>query len=254
MEQDKVKDSVRRTYAEIARSQVQSCCPSSCCGNTAESEALRMGYQSDDLKNIPEEAVLGLGCGNPTAIADLEEGQVVVDLGSGAGIDAFLAANKVGPKGRVIGVDMTKEMVDRARELARTNGYENVEFRLGEIENLPVENDSVDVIISNCVVNLSPDKDRVFREACRVLKPKGKLVVSDIVSEAPLPESLRQDMDAWAECIGGALERGDYLARIERAGFGEVNVTSEREFYVEAGCSGETCKIMSVTVEAHKPG
>ena len=197
---------------------------------------------------------MGLGCGSPTAVASLKRGEVVLDLGSGAGIDVFIAAGKVGPKGKVIGVDMTKEMVDRAKRLAKANGYRNVEFRLGEIEKLPVDDGSVDIIISNCVINLSTDKDRVFREALRVLKPGGRLTVSDIVSEKPVPAALRNDLDAWSACIAGALEKGDYLGKMADAGFGKVEVTAERDFYVETVEDGRKHRFLSVTVRARKPG
>ena len=196
---------------------------------------------------------MGLGCGSPTAVASLKKGEVVLDLGSGAGIDVFIAAGKVGPKGKVIGVDMTKEMVTRAKRLARANGYRNVEFRLGEIEKLPVVDGSVDTIISNCVINLSTDKDKVFREAHRVLKPGGRLTVSDIVSEKPVPAALRNDMDAWSACIAGALEKRDYLGKMADAGFGKVEVTAERDFYVETVEDGQKHRFLSVTVRAHKP-
>jgi len=165
----------------------------------------------------------------------------------------FLASRRVGPKGKVIGVDMTEEMVKKANKLTETHGYDNVEFRLGEIENLPLEDESADVIISNCVINLSPDKGRVFREAYRVLRPGGRLAVSDIVSEEPLPAELRQDMEAWATCVGGALEQKEYLNKIGEAGFKEVKVSCSREFYVEVEPGENMCQLRSITVEAHKP-
>jgi len=195
---------------------------------------------------------MGLGCGNPTAIADLKEGDVVLDLGAGAGVDVFLAANKVGPTGRVIGVDMTEEMVDRATSIARDHGYCNVEFRLGEIEKLPVEDESVDAIISNCVINLSPDKAKVFREAYRVLKPRGRLTVSDIVSEAAVPAGVRSNLDAWASCIGGALKQQEYLRKIKEAGFEDVQVESSKDFYVEGEASQPPTKFLSISVKAYK--
>jgi arsenite methyltransferase len=206
-----------------------------------------------DLERIPKEAIMGLGCGSPTAVASLKKGEVVLDLGSGSGIDVFIAASKVGPKGRVIGVDMTKEMVSRAARLAKANGYKNVEFRLGEIEKLPVEDGSVDTIISNCVINLSTEKDKVFREAYRVLKPGGRLTISDIVSEKPVPVALKDDLDAWSACIAGALEKDDYLERMTGAGFGKVDVTAERDFYVETVEDRKQHKFLSITVKAHKP-
>ena len=217
------------------------------------SQAEAIGYSRVDLERIPKEAIMGLGCGSPTAVASLKKGEVVLDLGSGAGIDVFIAAEKVGPKGRVIGVDMTKEMVSRAARLAKTNGYKNVEFRLGEIEKLPVEDGSVDTIISNCVINLSTDKDKVFREALRVLKPGGRLTLSDIVSEKPVPAELKEDLDAWSACIAGALEKSDYLGKMTDAGFGKVEVTAENDFYVETEEDRKQHKFLSITVKAHKP-
>jgi SAM-dependent methyltransferase len=192
-----------------------------------------VGYSPEELAAIPEEANLGLGCGNPTALAGLKEREIVLDLGSGAGIDCFLAAKKVGPKGRVIGVDMTPEMLDRARENARKSGLANVEFRLGEIENLPVADDAVDVIISNCVINLSTDKPRVFREALRVLKPGGRLMVSDLALKKPLPPEIRGSVEAYVACIAGAMVKDDYLDAIRDAGFDSVQVVGEKAFPVE---------------------
>ena len=192
-----------------------------------------VGYSAEELAAIPEDANLGLGCGNPTALAELKPGQTVLDLGSGAGIDCFLAANKVGPTGRVIGVDMTPEMIDRARENARKNGSTNVEFRLGEIENLPVADNTVDVIISNCVINLSTDKPRVFREALRVLRPGGRLMVSDLALKKPLPAAIRESVEAYVACIAGALVKDDYLRAIREVGFEDVEVLSEKAFPAE---------------------
>ena len=217
------------------------------------SQAEAIGYSREELERIPKEAVMGLGCGSPTAVASLKQGEVVLDLGSGAGIDVFIAAGKVGPKGKVIGIDMTKEMVSRAARLAKANGFKNVEFRLGEIEKLPVEDGSVDTIISNCVINLSTEKDKVFREAYRVLKPGGRLTISDIVSEKPVPDALKDDLDAWSACIAGALEKDDYLERMTGAGFGKVDITAERDFYVETVEDRKQHKFLSITVKAHKP-
>jgi arsenite methyltransferase len=217
------------------------------------SQAEAIGYAKSDLERIPKEAIMGLGCGSPTAVASLKKGEVVLDLGSGSGIDVFIAASKVGPEGKVIGVDMTKEMVGRAARLAKSNGYKNVEFRLGEIEKLPVEDGSVDTIISNCVINLSTDKDKVFREALRVLKPGGRLTLSDIVAEKPVPAELKEDLDAWSACIAGALEKSDYLGKMTDAGFGKVEITAERDFYVETVEDKKQHKFLSITVKAHKP-
>jgi SAM-dependent methyltransferase len=213
-----------------------------------------VGYSRKDLEHVPAEAIMGLGCGSPTALADLRAGEVVLDLGAGAGIDVFIAANEVGPGGRVIGVDMTKEMVDRAQKIARDHGYYNVEFRLGEIENLPVERESVDAVISNCVINLSPDKSRVFQEAYRVLKPKGRVTVSDIVSEGAIPDEIKNDLNAWASCIAGALEQEQYLEEIKKAGFRDVQVLSCKEFYIEDERNQARTRFLSITVRAHKLG
>lgn len=211
----------------------QSCCAasSSCCGGSNPGEVSRaVGYDAQDIDTVPEGANLGLGCGNPVALASLQPGETVLDLGSGAGFDAFLAAQRVGPGGRVIGVDMTPEMLQRATALAATHGYTNVEFRLGDIEALPVADASIDAIISNCVVNLATDKARVFQEAFRVLKPGGRIMVSDLVLVRQLPEAISQDMDAYGACIAGALLKADYLAAIAAAGFGSVAVVGERRY------------------------
>jgi len=192
-----------------------------------------------------------LGCGNPVALANLREGETVLDLGSGGGIDVFLASKKVGKSGKVIGVDMTKEMLERAKASALKNGYSNVEFRLGEIESLPIEDETVDTIISNCVINLSPDKLKVFKEAFRVLKPNGKLMVSDIVTNGELPEDVRKSFDAWAGCIAGALEKNEYLHTIKKAGFISVKIISEKTYTIDL--SDELAgRIVSVQVEALK--
>ena len=204
MKGDSVRKAVRKRYGSIAKGKQSGCCSSSCCNTiTPEEISKKIGYSDEDVNSIPEGANLGLGCGNPVALASLKEGEAVLDLGSGAGFDSFLASRRVGPKGRVIGVDMTPEMLERARKNARNGGFENVEFRLGEIENLPVADNSIDVVISNCVINLSPEKGRVFREAHRVLRPGGRIMVSDIVLLAPLPAFLKSTASLVA-CVGGA--------------------------------------------------
>jgi SAM-dependent methyltransferase len=234
MEGKDIKNIVREKYGTIAAAS-GSCCPSaSCCGGPALTEiGKRIGYAEAEIAAVPEGANLGLGCGNPIALASLKEGETVLDLGSGAGFDCFLAAGRVGNTGRVIGVDMTPEMVERARENAARDGVDNVEFRLGDIEHLPVENGSVDVIISNCVINLAPDKGRVFREAFRVLKPGGRLMVSDIVLTRPLPDFVKNSVAAYVGCITGATVREDYLEAMRQAGFEDVTVQSESAFLVD---------------------
>lgn len=250
--EQEIKEAVKNRYAHIARQDQESCCPSCGCGMSPSVQAQTVGYRKEDLEGVPKEAIMGLGCGNPVAFAELKVGEVVLDLGSGGGVDVFLAANKVGAKGKAIGVDMTKEMVDRATRIAREHGYHNVEFRLGEMESLPVEDGSIDVVISNCVINLCPDKSKVFHEAYRVLKPGGRLVISDIVSEGALSDDIKGDLDAWACCIGGALEQREYLEMIKEAGFKDVQVTPTWGFYVESRTGGIAGKLLSVTVKASK--
>jgi len=252
VEEKKVKEYVKKRYGEIAKTG-GSCRPScGCdCRSSSTDVALQIGYSREDLGNVPEASNMGLGCGNPVALASLKEGDIVLDLGSGGGVDAFLAAKKVGVKGKVIGVDMTEEMIQKARATALKYGYENVEFQLGEIENLPIEDRSVDVVISNCVINLSLDKKRVFREAYRVLKPNGRIMISDIVTEGELPEEVKKNFEAWAGCVAGALERDQYLDTIKRVGFENVKIVSESTFTVDATPELKG-KITSIQVEALK--
>ncbi len=236
MIKEEIKKTVRDGYARIAKSS-GSCCPQplSCCGsgNSLEQISQKIGYSTDELGAVPEGANLGLGCGNPVALASLQPGETVVDLGSGAGFDCFLAARAVGETGRVIGVDMTPEMLDKARENARRGNYPHVEFRLGEIENLPVADTTADVVISNCVINLAPDKKRVFAEAWRVLKPGGRLMVSDIVLLQELPRELKDSIDAYVGCLAGAVLIDEYLDAIGEAGFQEVKIVDKTLFPVE---------------------
>lgn len=227
MNDENVRKAVRTRYGERARDGSCGCSSSRSCCVGDKSTSARIGYTADELRVVPEGADLGLGCGNPTAMASLRSGEVVLDLGSGAGMDCFLAAEKVGPTGRAIGVDMTPAMIDRARENARREKVPNVEFRLGEIEHLPVADASVDVVISNCVVNLSPDKPQVFREAYRVLKPGGRMVLSDIVLLKELPSAIRDSIEAYVGCVAGASPKADYLAAIRAAGFRDVEVVKE---------------------------
>ncbi len=236
MEEKHIKKKVREGYAKIA-TQETSCCGSIdvCCGSATSPEDISktIGYTDEQLRSVPEGANLGLGCGNPTALASLKPGEVVLDLGSGAGFDCFLAANKVGPTGKVIGVDMTPEMLKKARENATKAGYKNVEFRHGEIEKLPVENGSVDVVISNCVINLSPDKKKVFEETFRVLKSGGRLAVSDIVILKELPEKIQNSVEAYVGCISGAILKDQYLKLLKDAGFIDVTVTDESSYQID---------------------
>ena len=220
---DTIRATVRDRYGKIPTAAPSSCClPSSgCCGSTTPADVIaqELGYSANDTNAVPEGSNLGLGCGNPTGIQSLQAGETVLDLGSGAGFDAFLAARAVGPTGRVIGVDMTAEMLQKARENLAKSGRRNVEFRLGEIEHLPVADGTVDVILSNCVINLSPEKERVFTEAFRVLKRGGRLQISDIVALQPLPENLRKDLDLYAGCVAGAALVSDLTAMMTKAGF-----------------------------------
>ena len=259
IEDEKIRKIVREQYAKIAEcSQGYNCCgpstspesnpTSSCCGDTGTTQnySSNLGYSEEEQKSVPQGSDLGLGCGNPTALASIKEGEIVVDLGSGAGFDCFLAANKVGGKGKVIGVDMTPQMIDTARENAFKGGYENVEFRLGEIENLPVADNTADLIISNCVINLAPDKDKVFQEAYRVLRPGGRIMVSDIVLTKELPENIKNSMEAYVGCVSGAILKDDYIKKIENAGFEEVEIKESKE----TDFSGLT--IQSINVSATK--
>ena len=237
MENEQIRQIVRDRYGKIAREGLGGCgCSSSnsCCGESAgqasRNISRRIGYTEEDFQAVPEGANLGLGCGNPIALASLREGETVLDLGSGAGFDCFLAAKQVGITGRVIGVDMTPGMLTLARANLDTGDYPNVEFRLGEIEHLPVADNSVDVIISNCVINLSVDKPGVFREAFRVLRPGGRLMVSDIVLSGVLPPEILDSIDAYASCVSGAAQKGEYLNAIENAGFTGVEIIKEDFF------------------------
>ena len=251
MESKKVKEFVKKRYGEIAQTDQSCCCSSSCCGPSTKEIEKEIGYSKTELENVPDSAILGLGCGNPVALANLKEGETVLDLGSGGGIDVFLASKKVGFYGKVIGVDMTEEMLERAKTSALKHGYKNVEFRLGEIESLPVETETIDTIISNCVINLSPNKLKVFQEAYRVLKPNGRLMVSDIVTHGELPEDVRKSFDAWAECIAGALEKNEYLDTIKRAGFRIIKIISENDYTINLS-DDLAGKVMSVQIEALK--
>jgi SAM-dependent methyltransferase len=245
MDKEEIKKVVRKGYAKIAK-QDSSCCTrgKSCCGSTdlAQDISRNIGYTEKELKAVPEGANLGLGCGNPVALASLKEGETVLDLGSGAGFDCFLAASRVGGGGRVIGVDMTPEMVEKARSNAVKGNYTNVEFRIGEIENLPAADHSVDAVISNCVINLSPEKKKVFAEAYRVLKPGGRLMVSDIVLLKELPDVVKNSIEAYVGCLSGALLKDEYIKTIKAVGFEDVRVIDETSFPVEFIANDPTAK------------
>lgn len=260
---DEKRDVVRKNYAEVAERGASSCgCgpASTCCGPTIDdlgklSELI--GYSKDDLKDIPESSNMGLGCGNPHAIAALKPGEDVLDLGSGGGFDSFLAARQVGITGTVIGVDMTPEMVYMARENARKGVMSNVDFRLGEIENIPVADESIDVIMSNCVINLSPDKPQVFRETYRILRPGGRISVSDVVAMAPLPDNIKNDLALLSGCISGAATVGDIEQMLYDAGFENISVQPKEESrelvnqWQPDGRLGDY--VLSATIEATKP-
>lgn len=252
-----IKVAVRNRYAEIAK-QNTSCCTtakSSCCGTTSVIDISKtIGYSDKELKSVPKDSNLGLGCGNPIALASLKKGETVLDLGSGAGFDCFLAANKVGKAGKVIGIDMTAEMIEKARANARKNKYNNVEFRLGEIENLPIADNSIDIIISNCVINLSPDKEKVFKEAFRVLKPGGRLIVSDIVLLTELPNFIKNSVQAYVGCVAGATQKKNYLRLIKSAGFQNVKILDETNYPIEFVADSNEAKpiINKVKVSADK--
>jgi len=240
MTPEQVKDEVKRAYARVAEPPAGCSCGS--CGlGRADVLERELGYSLDEA--LAELAGTFAGCGNPVALADLHDGQVVLDLGSGAGLDAFVAAGKVGDKGRVIGVDMTPEMVQKAKENAAKLGLTNVEFRLGDIEDLPVEDNSIDVTISNCVINLATDKSKVFREALRVLRPGGRIIISDVVLNGPLPQAVRDDIAAYTGCLSGAIPEHEYLQRMRDAGFERAEIARRYSFGLGS----------SATIAAHKP-
>jgi SAM-dependent methyltransferase len=267
--EEEIHQIVQERYGEIARQ--GGLVPSAgCCGPGAEQVAERIGYSEADVAAAPEGANLGLGCGAPLAAAALRRGETVLDLGSGAGFDAFLAARDVGPSGRVVGVDMTPDMLERARRNAEAAGHHNVEFRAGRIEALPLDDASVDVVISNCVINLVPDKTAVYREVARVLRPGGRLIISDIVLDAPLPAAIAESVAAFTGCVAGASLRADYLRTVAAAGLVDVEVVNDRSFgemaldtappdlLRQAAATGIDVRqvagtIRSVTIRARKP-
>ena len=249
--QEAIKQTIRKNYGRIAleESGKDACCGPGCCSSPSPSQAAAdVGYDSKELQSVPEASVLGVGCGAPVKFADLKKGETVVDLGSGAGIDVFLSANDVGINGKVIGVDMTDEMLERARRNAKNYNYSNVEFRKGDIEKrIPVGSDSVDAVISNCVINLTTDKVKAFKEVLRILKSGGRMVISDLVADR---KAERIDADQWSACIDGAMAKHDYLARISKAGFKDATILEEREYNSEELVGGR--KISSIVVKAVK--
>lgn len=261
---DMIRGAVRENYGKIALANGAGCgcSPSTCCGPptgaTAADISLKLGYCDEEVAGVPEGANLGLGCGNPQAIAALKPGETVLDLGSGGGFDCFLAARAVGEGGQVIGVDMTPEMVVKARANARKAGFANVEFRLGELEHLPVADATVDVIISNCVINLSPEKEQVFREAFRVLKPGGRLAVSDVVRTAEMPDSVKNDLAMHTGCIAGASSLAELEEMLRDAGFEAIRIRpkDESRAFIRDWAPGTRIEeyVVSAAIEAEKPG
>jgi arsenite methyltransferase len=240
-----VRKAVREGYAKVAKQGSSCCAPApSCCGSAEliQDISKKIGYTDAELQAVPEGANLGLGCGNPVALASLKEGETVLDLGAGAGFDCFLAAGRVGERGRVIGVEMTPEMIEKARENARKGNYKNVEFRLGEIEHLPAADNSVDAVISICVINLSPDKKGVFAEAFRVLRPGGRMMISDIVLLKELPDFIKNSIEAYIGCVSGAMLKDEYLKAVQEAGFRDVKIMGEAAFPAELILSDPTAK------------
>ncbi len=262
LKHDEIRQAVRQTYGKIARTDAACGCGPSCCGGDAvqgdaKAASMVMGYSTKDVEGIPEGANMGLGCGNPQAIAALKPGETVLDLGSGGGFDCFLAASQVGESGKVIGVDMTPDMVSKARANAHKGGYANVEFRLGEIENLPVADGTIDVIISNCVINLSPDKQQVFRDSYRVLKSGGRLAISDIVATAQLPDAMKHDLALYSGCMAGATPLLELETMLREAGFEKVSIAPKDESreFIRDWAPGRKIEdlVVSAQIEAVKP-
>jgi len=262
LENDNIRKAVREQYGKVAEygNSACGCSATSCCDKSdsdAKATSMELGYSNSDVNQVPEGANMGLGCGNPKAIASLQSGETVLDLGSGGGFDAFLAAQEVGESGTVIGVDMTPEMVSKARANAEQAGYTNTDFRLGEIENLPVADEVIDVIISNCVINLSPDKAKVFRESYRVLKPGGRLAISDVVATAELPEKLKSDISLFTGCMSGASTITEIETMLKVAGFEAIAIKPRDESRVFIRNWLPESKIedyvVSATIEAIKP-
>jgi len=238
MKRNKIKKEVKKRYGQFAE-QGSSCCPDySCCD---------IGYSIEEIKDLPSDiSEFSLGCGNPVALADIRNGETVLDIGSGGGLDVFLAARKVGPKGKVIGLDMTEQMVEKARQNAKKGNYNNVEFKLGEAENIPVKDNSVDLVMSNCVINLVPNKEKAYREIYRILKPGGRFVISDLVTEKELDESIRDNPEKLVACVGGALTEKGYIGVIKKAGFKNVNILKKSSMVVSG------IKVFSETIKGEK--
>ena len=260
LKNDKIRKAVRENYSKAAILKNSSCCcsSSSCCGTSNPDDmSVLLGYSEGSVSSVPEGANLGLGCGNPQAVAEIKTGETVLDLGSGGGFDCFLASGQTGKEGHVIGVDMTPEMISKSRANAEKGAYRNVEFRLGEIENLPVADESVDVIISNCVINLSPDKPRVFSESYRTLKKGGRLAISDVVASDVLPENIKKDMALYTGCIAGAARISEVEKMLKEAGFEKIRITpkNESKLFIQECAPGipVTDYIVSATIEAVKP-
>jgi len=233
-----IKSEVKKRYGQLAEEGL-SCCPDYSCCDT--------GYSIEEVKDLPSDVSgFSLGCGNPVALSDLTEGEVVLDIGSGGGLDAFLAAKKVGPKGKVIGLDVTKQMIERAKQNARKGNYNNVEFKLGEAEDIPVIDNSIDLVMSNCVINLAPNKEKVYREIYRALKPGGRFVISDIVTEKELDESIKNNPEKLVACVGGALTEKDYIGAIKKAGFKKVKILEKSSMVVSG------VKVLSETIRGEK--
>ncbi len=263
---DKIRQNVRESYAQVAQAsnEGESCGTSSSCCGVSDDAAIntlvstRLGYSENDLENVPEGADMGLGCGNPRAIASIQKGETILDLGSGGGFDCFLAAAETSETGRVIGIDMTPTMISKARNNAVKGKYNHVEFRLGEIEHMPVANDTVDAIISNCVINLSPDKNQVFSEAFRVLKPGGRLAISDVVASTELPENMKKDLALYAGCMAGASLISDLQNILEQCGFKKINIApkDDSKDFIKDWAPGRGVEdyVLSATIEAIKPG
>ena len=263
---DEIRQNVRESYAQVAEASNEGdCCgtSASCCGVSDDAAlntlvSTRLGYSEDDLDKVPEGADMGLGCGNPRAIASIKSGETILDLGSGGGFDCFLAAAETGDSGQVIGIDMTPTMISKARNNADKGKYNQVEFRLGEIEHMPVANDTVDVIISNCVINLSPDKDQVFSEAFRVLKAGGRLAISDVVASTELPDEIRNDLALYSGCMAGASQISELQSILENTGFEQINISpkDESKEFIKDWAPGRGVEdyVLSATIEAVKPG